>query len=69
MKIAASRFLGFFPFAFGSGEILHPCRSRPLRASLRVAPATVKRLGDFLPDWHHLNLHCGRKEARVLSPR
>ncbi|TCD13965.1 hypothetical protein E0D81_20330 [Lelliottia amnigena] len=36
--------------AFGSVAILHPCRSRPLRASLRVAPAFRQRFGDLQPD-------------------
>jgi len=30
--------------------ILHPCRSRPLGASLRLAPACGQRFGDFQPD-------------------
>ncbi|AXF65636.1 hypothetical protein DVA44_16745 [Leclercia sp. W17] len=30
--------------------ILHPCRSRPLGASLRLAPAYGQRFGDFQPD-------------------
>ncbi|TLU68732.1 hypothetical protein FFB58_07030 [Enterobacter sp. MF024] len=30
--------------------ILHPCRSRPLGASMRLAPALRKRFGDFQPD-------------------
>ncbi|ATG03885.1 hypothetical protein CO697_21015 [Lelliottia amnigena] len=42
--------LSLFLQAFGSGAILHPCRSRPLRASLRVAPALRKRFGDLQPD-------------------
>ena len=42
--------LSLFLSAFGSGVILHPCRSRPLGASLRLAPAYRKRFGDFQPD-------------------
>ncbi|NTX68925.1 hypothetical protein FCH31_05655 [Lelliottia amnigena] len=42
--------LSLFLQAIGSGAILHPCRSRPLRASLRVAPAFRKRFGDLQPD-------------------
>jgi len=42
--------LSLFPPAFGSGVILHPCRSRPLGASMRLAPACGKRFGDFQPD-------------------
>ncbi|QCZ27555.1 hypothetical protein FHN83_13325 [Leclercia adecarboxylata] len=30
--------------------ILHPCRSRPLGASMRLAPACGQRFGDFQPD-------------------
>ena len=41
---------GLFPSAFGSGAILHPCRSPPLGASLRLAPACGQRLSDFQPD-------------------
>ncbi|MGS6212335.1 hypothetical protein ACVGXO_20880 [Enterobacter hormaechei] len=29
---------------------LHPCRPRPLGASLRLAPALRKRFGDLQPD-------------------
>ncbi|MGS6448159.1 hypothetical protein [Enterobacter intestinihominis] len=29
---------------------LHPCRPRPLAASLRLAPALRKRFGDLQPD-------------------
>ena len=50
-KIAPGNFvLRLFPPAIGSGVILHPCRSRPLGASLRLAPACGKRFGDFQPD-------------------
>ncbi len=42
--------LGLFPPAIGSGVILHPCRSRPLGASMRLAPACGQRLSDFQPD-------------------
>ena len=42
--------LSLFLSAFGSCVILHPCRSRPLGASLRLAPAYRKRFGDFQPD-------------------
>ena len=38
------------PAGLGSGVILHPCRSRPLGASLRLAPACGQRFGDFQPD-------------------
>ena len=41
---------GLFPPAIGSGVILHPCRSRPLGASMRLAPACGQRLSDFQPD-------------------
>ncbi|GEM_PF-5718118 len=41
---------GLFPPAFGSGAILHPCRSPPLGASMRLAPACGQRLSDFQPD-------------------
>jgi len=41
---------GLFPPAIGSGVILDPCRSRPLGASLRLAPAYGQRLSDFQPD-------------------
>ncbi|AUU84662.1 hypothetical protein C2U54_11890 [Leclercia sp. LSNIH1] len=50
-KIAPGNFVfSLFLPAFGSGVILHPCRSRPLGASLRLAPAYRKRFGDFQPD-------------------
>ncbi|MGS6470399.1 hypothetical protein ACVGW6_18775 [Enterobacter intestinihominis] len=29
---------------------LHPCRPRPLGASVRLAPALRKRFGDLQPD-------------------
>jgi len=32
-----------------SGMSLHPCRPRPLGASLRLAPALRKRFGDLQP--------------------
>ncbi|QCZ27318.1 hypothetical protein FHN83_12040 [Leclercia adecarboxylata] len=50
-KIAPGNFvLSLFPPAFGSGVILDPSRSRPLGASLRLAPAYRKRFGDFQSD-------------------
>ncbi|WP_421533063.1 hypothetical protein [Lelliottia amnigena] len=52
-KIAASRYLRLIPFGFGSGAILHPCRSRPLGASMRLAPAFGQRLSDLQPDPGH----------------
>ena len=61
--------LGLFPSAIGSGVILHPCRSRPLGASLRLAPACGQRLSDFQPDFRSLNLLCGLNVAQGLSPR
>ncbi|WP_233167231.1 hypothetical protein, partial [Enterobacter hormaechei] len=42
--------LSFFLQAIGSGMSLHPCRSRPPGASLRLAPALRKRFGDLQPD-------------------
>ena len=45
-----------------------PCKSRPLGASLRLAPAYRKRFGDFQPDSRTLNLLCGLKVAQMLSP-
>jgi len=42
--------LSLFPPAIGSGAILHPCRSHPLGASMRLAPACGQRFGDFQPD-------------------
>ncbi|MEB6379430.1 hypothetical protein MXM41_10890, partial [Leclercia adecarboxylata] len=42
--------LSLFPPAIGSGAILDPCRSPPLGASLRLAPACGQRFGDFQPD-------------------
>ncbi|WP_432459985.1 hypothetical protein ACJX5S_08595 [Enterobacter hormaechei] len=42
--------LGLFLPAIGSGMSLHPCRPRPLGASLRLAPAFRKRLSDLQPD-------------------
>ncbi|MDR9948815.1 hypothetical protein MX989_22450 [Enterobacter sichuanensis] len=42
--------LSLFLQAIGSGMSLHPCRPRPLGASLRLAPALRKRLGDLQPD-------------------
>jgi len=42
--------LSFFLQAFGSGAMQRPCNSRPLGASLRLAPAFRKRFGDFQPD-------------------
>ncbi len=42
--------LSLFPSAIGSGAILHPCRSPPLGASLRLTPACGQRFGDFQPD-------------------
>ncbi|ATG02935.1 hypothetical protein CRH15_19160 [Lelliottia amnigena] len=42
--------LSFSLQAFGPGAILHPCRSRPRRASLRVVPALRKRFGDLQPE-------------------
>jgi len=61
--------LSLFLQAFGSGAILHPCRSRPLGASLRLAPALRKRFGDFQPDSRSLKLLCGLNVARGWSPR
>ncbi|GAB7443724.1 hypothetical protein OUHCRE11_28970 [Enterobacter asburiae] len=42
--------LSLFLQAIGSGMSLHPCRPRPLGASLRLAPAFRKRFGDLQPD-------------------
>ncbi|MFK8877992.1 hypothetical protein ACMWJ4_09225, partial [Enterobacter sp. BB-069-C-ECC] len=42
--------LSLFLQAIGSGMSLHPCRPRPLGASLRLAPACRKRFGDLQPD-------------------
>ncbi|MGV1205327.1 hypothetical protein, partial [Enterobacter asburiae] len=42
--------LSLFLQAIGSGMSLHPCRPRPLGASLRLAPALRKRFGDLQPD-------------------
>ncbi|MGI6905399.1 hypothetical protein, partial [Leclercia adecarboxylata] len=42
--------LSLFLPAIGSGAILHPCRSPPLGASLRLAPASRQRFGDFQPE-------------------
>jgi hypothetical protein len=68
-KIAPGNFvLGFLPPAIGPGAMQRPCKSRPLGASLRLAPACGQRLGDFLPDWRSLRHLCGRNVARVLSP-
>ncbi|MGK3190335.1 hypothetical protein ACCW92_22480, partial [Enterobacter soli] len=42
----------------GMGAMKRPCKSCPLGASLRVAPAYRKRFGDFQPDsrtLHHLS--------------
>ncbi|MBV7560905.1 hypothetical protein, partial [Enterobacter sp. ENT02] len=41
--------LSLFLQAIGSGMSLHPCRPRPLGASLRLAPALRKRFGDLQP--------------------
>ncbi|MBE0231110.1 hypothetical protein FOT87_07850 [Enterobacter hormaechei] len=41
--------LSFFLQAIGSGMSLHPCKPRPLGASLRLPPAYRKRLGDLQP--------------------
>jgi len=50
-KIAPGNFvLSLFLQAIGSGMSLHPCRPRPLCASLRLAPALRKRFGDLQPD-------------------
>ncbi|WP_447725419.1 hypothetical protein, partial [Enterobacter asburiae] len=50
-KIAPGNFvLSLFLQAIGSGMSLHPCRPRPLGASLRLAPALRKRFGDLQPD-------------------
>ncbi|AUU86838.1 hypothetical protein C2U54_00975 [Leclercia sp. LSNIH1] len=43
--------------------MLHPCRSRPLGASMRLAPACGQRLSDFQPDSRSLCLRCGLKET------
>ncbi|TLU64471.1 hypothetical protein FFB58_19385 [Enterobacter sp. MF024] len=42
--------LSLFLSAIGSGAILHPCRSPPPGASMRLAPASSQRFGDFQPD-------------------
>jgi len=42
--------LSLFLQAIGSGMSLHPCRPRPLGASVRLAPALRKRFGDLQPD-------------------
>ncbi|HGN8755316.1 TPA: hypothetical protein ACK1ZA_002295, partial [Enterobacter asburiae] len=42
--------LSLFLQAIGSGMSLHPCRPRPLGASMRLAPALRKRFGDLQPD-------------------
>jgi hypothetical protein len=49
-KIAATRCPRFIPFGFGSGAMQRPCKSRPLGASMRLAPAIGKHLGDLQPD-------------------
>ncbi|MDR2263593.1 MAG: hypothetical protein LBE93_09085, partial [Enterobacter asburiae] len=67
-KIVATRYPQLIPFGFGSGAMQRPCKSRPLGASLRLAPAYRKRFGDFQPDSRSLNLLCGMKVARMLSP-
>ncbi len=61
--------LSLFLTAFGSGAILHPCRSPPLGASLRLDPASRKRFGDFQPDSRSLNLLSRLNVAPVLGPR
>ncbi|NEV84036.1 hypothetical protein FKQ74_16410 [Enterobacter asburiae] len=38
------------PSGYRVGRGLHPCRPRPLGASLRLASALRKRLGDLQPD-------------------
>ncbi len=43
-----------------------PCKSRPLGASMLLAPAYRKRFGDFQPDSR--TLLSGLKVARMLSP-
>ncbi|WP_088201889.1 hypothetical protein, partial [Enterobacter soli] len=42
--------LSLFLPAFGSGAMQRPCKSRPLGASMRLAPACRKHFGDFQPD-------------------
>ncbi|GHL22202.1 hypothetical protein ECZU24_50430 [Escherichia coli] len=46
-KIAAARFLSLSLAATGSGARERPCKMRPRRASMRVAPASGERFGDF----------------------
>jgi len=47
-KIAASRFPQLIPSGFsGTGRRQRPCKARPRRASLRVAPACRERFGDL----------------------
>jgi hypothetical protein len=63
-KIVATRYPQLFLSAFGSGAMKRPCKSRPLGASMRLAPAYRKRFGDFQPDhdiaisllfqWHNI---------------
>ncbi|ARU83230.1 hypothetical protein A8A57_21920 [Lelliottia amnigena] len=55
--------------AFGSDALSHPCDSHPPPASLRVAPASRKRLGDFLPDQPRLHLlYClNGKEGQKIT--
>ncbi|HEY4435696.1 MAG TPA: hypothetical protein VGN40_05975, partial [Lelliottia sp.] len=60
--------LSLFLAAFGSGAILHPCRSHPLGASLRLDPASRKRFGDFQPDSRSLQLYSRLNVAPVLAP-
>ncbi|MGS6175445.1 hypothetical protein ACVGWK_00940, partial [Enterobacter sichuanensis] len=42
--------LSLFLHAIGSGMSLHPCRPRPLGASLALPPALLKALVDLQPD-------------------
>ncbi|HEY4438599.1 MAG TPA: hypothetical protein VGN40_20800, partial [Lelliottia sp.] len=60
--------LSLFLAAIGSGAILHPCRSHPLGASLRLDPASRKRFGDFQPDSRSLNLFSRLHVAPVWVP-
>jgi hypothetical protein len=60
--------LSLFLAAIGSGAILHPCRSHPLGASLRLDPASRKRFGDFQPDSRSLNLHSCLNVAPMWVP-
>ncbi|GHM30138.1 hypothetical protein ECZU45_39250 [Escherichia coli] len=46
-KIAAARFPQLIPCGYRVGRKERPCKMRPRRASMRVAPASRERFGDF----------------------